>query len=266
MDTPPLVEINAFTHQGRVREGNEDSMTVAGWVSDVVLSGPRRSRHELTEPLLVAVADGMGGHAAGEVASRYAIKRLAFETFAGGEPDVAVALAEINAEIYQSMMAAPSLRGMGTTLAGLLLMAGHAIWFNIGDSRIYRYRGGKLEELSIGDTRVQRYLGGRLEQLSIDDVPPGPRTGGLTQSLGGWHSFAPIAPHIGGEDLAIPSRWLVCSDGLTDMLSDTEIERAMAAGDEEALRALFTQAMAAGGEDNISIIILSVGIARSSGI
>src|SRR5712671_3664762 len=114
MATPPLVEINAFTHQGRVRESNEDSVTVAGWVSDVVLSGPRRSRHELTEPLLVA-------------------------------------LAEINAEIYQSMMAAPSLRGMGTTVAGLLLVAGRAIWFNIGDSRIYRYRGGKLEQLSIDD-------------------------------------------------------------------------------------------------------------------
>jgi serine/threonine protein phosphatase PrpC len=244
MDSPPLVEINAFTHQGRVRESNEDTMTVAGWVSDVALSGPRRSRHELSEPLLVAVADGMGGHAGGEVASRYAIKRLAFETFAGGEPDVAVALAEINAEIYQSMLAAPSLRGMGTTVAGLLLMAGCAIWFNIGDSRVYRYRGGKLG------------------QISIDDVPGGPRTGGLTQSLGGWHSFAPIAPHIGAEDLAIPSRWLVCSDGLTDMLSDAEIERAMAAGDEEALRALFTQAMAAGGEDNISIVVVSVGVAR----
>ena len=263
MDSPPLVEINAFTHQGRVREDNEDSITVAGWVSDVALSGPRRSRHELTEPLLVAVADGMGGHAAGEVASRYAIKRLAFESFAGGESDVAVALAEVNAELYQSMMAAPSFRGMGTTVAGLLVTPGRAIWFNLGDSRVYRYCGGKLGELGVGDSRVQRYQGGRLEQLSIDDVPGGPRTGGLTQSLGGWHSFAPVAPHIGGEDLAVPSRWLVCSDGLTDMLSDAEIERAMAAADEEALRALFAQAMAAGGDDNISIIVVSVAAASA---
>ena len=74
MDAPPLVEINAFTHQGRRRADNEDSITVAGWVSDVAMAGPRRSRHELGEPLLVAVADRMGGRAAGEVASRYAIK------------------------------------------------------------------------------------------------------------------------------------------------------------------------------------------------
>src|SRR5437762_509207 len=109
MDAPPQVEINAFTHRGRIRKDNEDTMTVA---------------------------------------SRYAIKRLVFETFAGGEPDVAVTLAEINAELYQSMVAAPSLRGMGTTVAGLLLVAGRAIWFNIGDSRVYRCHGGKLEQLS----------------------------------------------------------------------------------------------------------------------
>jgi serine/threonine protein phosphatase PrpC len=247
MDAPPLVEITAFTHQGRVREGNEDSITVAGWVSDVAPSGPRRSRHELTAPLMIAVADGMGGHAAGEVASRYVIKRLASESFAGGEEaidaNLAAALAAINAELYQSMAGAPSFRGMGTTVAGLLLTPARAVWFNLGDSRVYRYRGGGLG------------------QLSVDDVPPGPRSGGLTQSLGGWHSFIPVAPHIGAEDLASPSRWLICSDGLTDMLSDAEIERAMSAGDEEALRALFTQAMAAGGDDNISIIIVSVGVA-----
>src|SRR5712692_11433711 len=85
MDAAPLIEVTAFTHRGLVRDGNEDSITVAGWVSDVAMSGLRRSRHELTEPVLCAVADGMGGHAAGEIASRYAIKRLAAEPFAGSE-------------------------------------------------------------------------------------------------------------------------------------------------------------------------------------
>src|SRR5262249_7801114 len=61
MDKPPLIEIVAFTHEGRLRESNEDSITVAGWVSDVAMSAPRRSRHELSEPLLLAIADGMGG-------------------------------------------------------------------------------------------------------------------------------------------------------------------------------------------------------------
>ena len=244
MNGSPLIEVNAFTHQGRLRADNEDSITVAGWVSDVAMSGPRRSRHELAEPLLVAVADGMGGHAAGEVASRYAIKRLAGEAFASGGVDVAAALAAINAELYQTMAAAPSFLGMGTTVVGLLLTASRACWFNVGDSRLYRLRQG------------------RLDQLSIDDVPPGARSGTITQSLGGAPAFVPIAPHIGVEDLALPSRWLLCSDGLSDMLAAGEIERAMAEGDEDALRALFTQAMEAGGADNISIIVVSVGVAR----
>jgi PPM family protein phosphatase len=153
-------------------------------------------------------------------------------------------LSAINAELYQTMAAAPSFLGMGTTVAGLLVGASHATWFNVGDSRIYRLRDG------------------RLEQLSIDDVPPGVRSGTITQSLGGGYSHVPIAPHVGIEDLALPSRWLLCSDGLSDMLGSAEIERAMAASDEDALRALFTQAMEAGGADNISIIVVSVGVAR----
>jgi serine/threonine protein phosphatase PrpC len=112
----------------------------------------------------------------------------------------------------------------------------------------------------------QRYRerGGRIEQLSVDDVPPGPRNGVITQTLGGCRSFFPISPHIGGEDfseenLLLRSRWLLCSDGLTDMLGDAEIERMFAASDEEALRALFAAAMAAGGRDNISIVVASAG-------
>jgi serine/threonine protein phosphatase PrpC len=239
MKAPPRIEIAAFTHCGRVRESNEDAIGVAGWVADRAMSGPRRSRHELTEPLLVALADGIGGHAAGEVASRYAIERLAAQRL-GGETDIADTLAAINAELYQTMEAAPQLLGMGTTVAGLLLTAHRAFWFNVGDSRVYRLRDR------------------RLQQLSIDDVPPGWRSGIITQTLGGSPGFVPVSPHFGAEDLVTPVRYLLCSDGLTDMLDDGQIACAMEATDDDALHALFTQAMAAGGADNISIIVASV--------
>ncbi|MET0921776.1 MAG: protein phosphatase 2C domain-containing protein [Xanthobacteraceae bacterium] len=240
MGAAPSIEVTAFTHRGLLREHNEDSITVAGWVSDVAMSGLRRSRHELAAPLLCAIADGMGGHAAGEIASRYAIKRLAAEPFAAAEASaVAAVLAAVNAELYQTMRSDRSLAGMGTTVAGLLLAAGRALWFNIGDSRIYRHRDGSLR------------------QLSIDDVPAGARSGIITQSLGGALAFAPVDPHIGVGDLEIPSRWLICSDGLTDMVDAAEIEHCMAGSDEQAARRLFEAAMAAGGADNISIVLAS---------
>jgi serine/threonine protein phosphatase PrpC len=225
-----------------VRDSNEDSITVAGWVSDVAMSRLRRSRHELSEPVLCAVADGMGGHAAGEIASRYAIKRLAAEPFAHSEASaVAGVLAAINAELYQTMAADRSLRGMGTTVAGLLFSAARVLWFNVGDSRVYRYRDGSLQ------------------QVSTDHVPPGARSSIITQSLGGALAFSAVEPDIGAEDLAVPSRWLVCSDGLTDMLGDTDIARCLEDHDEEAARKLFEAAMVAGGVDNISLIPASVG-------
>jgi serine/threonine protein phosphatase PrpC len=130
---------------------------------------------------------------------------------------------------------------MGTTVVGLLLAADRVVWFNIGDSRLYRCGEGTLR------------------QISIDDVPPGGRTGMITQSLGGSFGFLPVEAHIGSATLAVPSRWLLCSDGLTDMLSLEEIARGMEAGDEEAAQNLIQAALAAGGHDNISIIIVSVG-------
>jgi serine/threonine protein phosphatase PrpC len=245
MDDPSHIEVTAFTHKGCVRARNEDSIVVAGWISELEMSAPRRWRHALGEPLLVAVADGLGGHAAGNVASRLVTKRLAAGKASAQADGIAARLAGINTELYETMNSDPSLVGMGTTIAGLVLCSRRAVWFNVGDSRIYRERGG------------------RIEQLSVDDVPPGPRNGVITQTLGGCRSFIPISPHIGGEEFAgnLPhaSRWLLCSDGLTDMLDDAEIERAFAASDEETLWALFAAAMAAGGRDNISIVMVSAG-------
>jgi PPM family protein phosphatase len=248
MNAPAVVEVNAVTHRGHVRPGNEDTITVAGWVSDVVMDAPRRSRHDLNAPLLLAVADGMGGHAGGEIASRYSIKRLA--QLSGGAQELVDCLAAINSELYAAMAASPSVLGMGTTVAGLVLSPGGTVWFNVGDSRVYALRKG------------------RPVQLSIDDVPPGPRTGIITQTLGGAPFAGPIAPHLGQAPLSIPSRWLLCSDGLSDMLSDAEIEEIVGQADEHddeaALRALFAGAMAAGGADNISIILVSVTAAATA--
>jgi serine/threonine protein phosphatase PrpC len=232
--------ITAFTHRGRLRANNEDTIAVGDWVSTVDMSGPEQSLHDLSTPLLCVVADGMGGHRAGEVASRYVTRRLA------GEPDeladaraAADTLKTIDAELYRAMAGDEDLLGMGTTVVGLLL-APVLVWFNVGDSRLYRYDRG------------------RLAQISVDDTPAGPRSGLLTQSLGGALPPPGIAPHVGEQRLDVPARFLLCSDGLTDMLDDADIAQCLADADAEAVARLFNRAMLAGGADNISIVLASV--------
>jgi PPM family protein phosphatase len=239
MSVFPILEVTAVIHRGALRGDNQDCITVAGWVSDVEMSAPRRSRHILSEPLLIAVSDGMGGGPAGDIAARYAIKRLAMASFSTLD-DILGALDAVDTELGHAMAAAPELAGMGTTVVGLLLTAEQALWFNIGDSRLYRLRDN------------------RLMQLSVDDVPEGSPAGVITQALGGPLAFARLVPHHGTETMVVPSRWLLCSDGLTQMVSDDDIERAMEAGDEDAARMLFAKAMEAGGADNISIVVVSV--------
>ena len=223
-----------------LRAANEDTIVVGGWVSVVDMPGPEQTRHALTAPLLCAVADGMGGHRAGEVASRYVARRLAADQeWLTSAHSAEIMLEAVDAELYRAMEADANLFGMGTTVVGLVL-APRLVWFNIGDSRLYRYADR------------------RLTQVSVDDTPPGPRSGMITQSLGGGVSPRPITPHIGEEELRIPSRFLLCSDGLTDMLDDAAIEDCLALPDPDAAVRLFNHAMRAGGADNISIVLVSV--------
>jgi protein phosphatase len=208
------------TDTGLVRGNNEDAFLVDG-------------AHQL-----YAVADGMGGHRGGAVASRLAAERLAASgaqlTDAGA---VRAALEDANAALYGAMQD-PNLFGMGTTVVGLVL-APRLIWFNVGDSRLYRADGGTLR------------------QLSTDDVPPGPRSGLLTQTLGGAFPPEAIDAHI-GEQAFSPARFLLCSDGLTDMLDDAEIAACLDRPNAEAVPRLLEAAMAAGGRDNVSIVLVSV--------
>jgi serine/threonine protein phosphatase PrpC len=232
--------ITAFTHRGRVRAGNEDTIVVADWVSEPEMAGPREFRHALSAPLLCAVADGMGGHRAGEVASRHVARRLAGEGARLCDARSALAILQAaNAGLYRAMAEDENLRGMGTTVVGVAL-APRLVWFNVGDSRLYRVRGGHLS------------------QISVDDTPPGPRSGIITQTLGGSWPPDRVSPHVGEEALAAPQRLLLCSDGLTDMLDDRDIEAGMALPDAEAVARLFEMAMQAGGVDNISIVVVSV--------
>lgn len=233
----PLVHVCAFTHRGRVRTRNEDTVAIGSWISPPEMAAPHVIRQPLASPLLCAVADGMGGHRAGDVASRHATFRLAQAGAALVTAQrVRETLARIDGELQEASAKDASLAGMGTTVAGIVL-GRPLLRFNVGDSRLYRCDGG-------------------LMQVSIDDTPPGPRRGLLTQSLGGGGPGRPLRPHVAEEALAVPARFLLCSDGLTDMIGEADIADCLTLPDEEAVLQLFDRAMAAGGTDNVSIVVV----------
>jgi len=209
------------------------------------MDGPQRFHLPLIRPLLCMVADGMGGHAAGQEASRMVCEHLSSaSTSMTSEDQVVDAVIAANDRITSAGLAEPILRGMGTTVAGLVLRSDGVWWFNVGDSAVFRHRNGFLR------------------QISTDDIPwgevSGQRSNRITQCLGGGTSDVPLVPHS-GNDLREPgSRYLICSDGLTDMLVMNAIEAAMDLADAfETVSRLYTAAMEAGGNDNISIILVS---------
>jgi serine/threonine protein phosphatase PrpC len=240
------VAVTVLTARGAVREHNEDSVTVGALSSaGNETAEPLTFVHTLTSPLVVSVADGLGGHNGGEVASGHAARRLGQLTGGTAGPEaVEDLLRAIDAEITARGTADRDLVGMGTTVAGLVLSADGALCFNVGDSKVFKVDGG--------------YLG----QMSIDDSPGRDRsdgeqvvTGIVTQTLGGGR---PVSPHLRVDDDGRSGRWLLCSDGLTDQLKIGDIESVLATcGDDlEAARQLYAQAMAAGGQDNISLILV----------
>jgi serine/threonine protein phosphatase PrpC len=233
------IRIAAFTHTGAVRPDNEDCIVLGDAIRFGSMAALEDATLSTVSPHSVMVCDGMGGNNAGEVASRLAATTLAAALKRShDEASLTEELRRVNRMVFEAADTAGQ-RGMGTTVAGLYVSPGQILWFNVGDSRIYRYRSGFMRQLSVDDSN-------------------GGGGGGITQALGGAETFIDIAPHIGNEPVMPGWRYLICSDGLTDMVAFDGIERELAKPAGEALQSLVTAAMAAGGRDNISIIIADI--------
>jgi serine/threonine protein phosphatase PrpC len=225
---------------GMVRAGNEDSA--------------------MTSNFLVAVADGMGGHAAGEVASKIAIrataaiaKGLRSKDLAQGESDelLANSIAQIDLALAQSVDDNPLLAGMGTTLSALFLRDGSITLLHIGDSRIYRLRGNTFEQLTTDHTVIQELLDqGTITQAEIASHP---QRSVLTQVLMGEGRHLPGLTTL---EIKADDRFLLCSDGLTGVLSDKEIKAMLKGkGRGTAVDALIEAAHLNGAPDNVTVIV-----------
>jgi serine/threonine protein phosphatase PrpC len=242
-----------MTHRGAVRRNNEDALIVGGFVAaEVDLADPVTWQLDTTEPTVVAVADGLGGYGGGERASAHAAHRLASAgPGLAGADDVAAVLVAISEEI-EKLATEPALAGMGTTVAGLVLAPGGHLWFNVGDSRVYQENGGYLGQLSRDDSPT----------AALDEVRDGPTAppSVITQYLGGPAADGRVHPRLGTVADAAPARWLICSDGLSDLVDVVEMEHILRRESDEvrAVKALWVAAMNASGRDNISIMLVSI--------
>jgi len=238
------------TDAGLVRELNEDFVV---WVT------PQSNDVGHNQGSLALIADGMGGHAAGEVASALAadvIRRLYYD-LDGSVPDIfAEAFSAANRGIIEYAAEHPECRGMGTTCTALAFRDGQAWLAHIGDSRAYLLRNGELIQLSEDQTLVAKLVSeGAMTQ---EESERSPMHNVILQALG---TTEQIKPQIGskGIPLAIDDVWVLCSDGLFNMVPNERI--AAIAGSlppQEACDSLIEAALAAGGLDNASLGIFSI--------
>jgi serine/threonine protein phosphatase PrpC len=257
MTAPPpageaSVTITAITHRGAVRASNQDALAIGALTAaEVDMEDPVRVTLALRRPVVAVVADGLGGHAAGEVAAALAARRLAAAAhLLTGEDAVDRLLKDVNDELYRVAAADPIRVGTGATIVGVVMALDGTLWFNVGDARLYREHGGYLGQVSIDDSPrlVEAEPGAELTPSTI-----------VTQSLGGAATPTPIEPHIGLEGGPPVGRWLLCSDGLSDLVPVPTMERILAdaADDLRAVEGLRAAAMHASGKDNISIALIS---------
>ena len=247
----PRVKFVARSEIGHARENNEDKFDF--YEPD-------------EEPLLAArgsvylVCDGMGGHNAGQIASELAAKQFLHAYYhLGGTAQEAARHAILQAHHYIAEMASkiPSRYGMGTTLTALILKQDEGILAHVGDSRCYRLREGVFEQLSRDHTLVARLV----EQgiITPEQAKYHPQRNVIRQAVGVADPSEPLEPDIETFALQAGDLYLLCSDGLTDMVDDAEIEAILR--DEPPTRAawrLVDRALANGGRDNITVMLLRV--------
>ncbi len=227
-----VIEAAGATHPGRLRTRNEDAFEI------------------LADVGLVLVADGLGGHPAGDIASRMAVQEVA-DYLRSTMDHLSRAIQHANREIHVAGRRFPVTAGMGTTIAALLVVRGFAIVAHVGDSRVYLLREGQLVQVTEDHSRAAehaRFHGPNTHRRA-------PQDGALTRCLGAWPR---VDVTISALRRAPGDMFLVCSDGLWNAVSDEMMQHVLlnTADAGEAADLLVEEANAAGGPDNITAIVV----------
>jgi PPM family protein phosphatase len=238
--------VAAVTDPGRTRRHNEDSYVI--------------------EPPLFAIADGMGGAQAGEVASRLATAALKeAEADGGGEQRIATLIQEANRRVYDRSSRDPNTSGMGTTITVALVEDDQVAFGHVGDSRAYLIRDEQMEQLTEDHSLVNELL--KTGKLSREEAETHPQRSVITRALG-------TDPDVDVDTFSVAAEtgdlFLLCSDGLTDMVSEESILDVVARNRDDiegALRALVKAANRGGGQDNITVVAFEIadGVLSSDG-
>lgn len=231
-----LTSFGSRTDIGCLRDHNEDSLVVT--------------------PPLFAIADGMGGHAAGEVASEIAVRVLS--ELAPEHPDgeaLGRAIEEANRAVIQAAREGRGRQGMGTTMTAAMLEGERLVIAQVGDSRAYLLHQGKLQQL----TRDHSLMADMIEagQLTPEEARTHPQRSVITRALG---SDAHLHPDIYEINVETGDRLLICSDGLSGMIFDDQIENTLrrVQDPQRCASQLVNEAIAAGGHDNVTVIVADV--------
>lgn len=245
------IELVGVTDQGLVREHNEDAILLA---DKLLQTGKYQSFDD--QDFITAVADGVGGIQAGEMASRICLEELQ----GWNPPNKIETIIEKLTDIHKNIIAYgeehESSKGLATTLAGIFLENGKIHSFHVGDSRVYRFRQGFLKQLTNDHSLVQAlYESGMIKREEMDTHP---KRHIVLQVLGGSKEveIEPEVQEIRGEFL-IDDVFVICTDGLSDVVSLIEMESCLNEAADLTMIAerLLDQAKASGGKDNISIIL-----------
>lgn len=232
--------VAAKTHKGLVREKNEDCFFI----------------DDMTYKLFI-VADGMGGHKAGEIASHEAVERMKKELLPEISEDkieevMRLAFDNANSSIYEQASTSEDMEGMGTTLTALYIDGGQLHFAHIGDSRAYFIGDDKLEQITTDHTLVEQLiLNGT---LSREEAATHPNRNVITKAVGVDKTIT-MDYFVRNKDF---SRVLLCSDGLTDSLNDGEIFELVSKSEtaSAAVNLLVEQSNEKGGHDNITVVLI----------
>ncbi len=240
------IAVSGLSHVGLVRDSNEDSLAIGPWtLCTTQTDSPQTLVFPVGTPLVVAVADGLGGHPGGELASALVVRQLARAGASlDSEQAIRVVLGECNRMLYAVAAANPELTAMGTTVAGVVLTAERVTAFNVGDSRVYLVGSDGLRLLSMDD-RPQ--AAGVLSRHIV------------TQTLGGHDEFAAVDAHVTSSPVSADACYLVCTDGLTDVVPTEVLARTLRDHqDSRAAFELWKAAIEAGGPDNVTLAVARV--------